>query len=230
MTVETQAAAGPATAGPSLSAHADAPPAALPVRRTVLKMLAAAGAAAPFLPAGAAAEDSKAAKTTKGAAWVLGDNLSLAALLYAQDASDDLIDQTLGKAKKIAEAIGLEIKPFPKKSKERSGTDADVIHYLIKGDGAALGSALSRKFDDDHGTLFEVAVKSNLLIILYAPKDSLGKTIADVIKTRFEGMHIPPKLWKDLVTLVYNGKSADDVKKAVFKMHKDVADYYLADT
>jgi hypothetical protein len=227
MRMEMWATAGSGSAAIGFLPQDGKPSAGLPGRRTVLRTLSAAGLFVPLLAAPAIAEGNK---TTRGACWVLGDNLSLAALLYAQNASQDLIDQTLGKAKQIAQAIGLEIKPFPPRSDKRGSTSADIIHYLIKGDGAELGSALSRKFDDEHGTLYEVSVKSNLLIILYAPDDSLGKTIADVVKSRCESIHLPPRLWNELVTLVYNRRSQDEVKNAVFKMHKDVANFFLADS
>jgi hypothetical protein len=34
-------------------------------------------------------------------------------------------------------------------------------------------------------------------------------------------------LWSNLVTLVNNKAAVDAVKEAVFKMHKDVADYFI---
>jgi hypothetical protein len=193
-------------------------------RRHVLQM-ALAAFALPAVGSAALAEDGT--KTTEGGAWLLGDNLSIAALLYNQGAPQDTVDRFLAKAKKIADIFGVDIKPFPAKGGSSSASSADLIHYLIQGDGAAIGTALARKYDNAHGVLFEVAVKSNLLILLYAPGDSLGRSIAEVIKSRLTAIHLPENLWTNVVTLVNNKGAVDAVKQAVFKMHKDIADYFI---
>jgi hypothetical protein len=156
-----------------------------------------------------------------------GDNLSLAALLYNQGAAAATVNQVLSKAKAIADILGMEIKPFPAKSGTAAAASADVIHYLIEGDGALIGPALTRKYDAEHGTLFEVAVKSNLLILLYAPGERTAQSIATVIKTRLESIRLPATLWTDVVTLVNNKRPQGEVKDAVFKMHKDIANYFI---
>ncbi len=194
-------------------------------RRNVLQLLASAAVCLPFCSVAARAMEGD--NTTKGGAWLLGDNLSLAALLYNQSAPADMTQRFLDKAKKIAEIFEIEIKPFPAKASDTAEASADIIHYLIAGDGAQVGVALAKKFDDEHGMLFEVAVKSNLLILLYAPGDDLGKSISQVIQSRLGSMSLPRNLWQPVVDLVNQGATADQVKEAVFKMHKDIADYYI---
>lgn len=78
---------------------------------------------------------AEAGDVSKLGAWTIGHNLSLAALLYGQDAPQQNIDPPLAKAKKAAEAIKVPIKPFPPKGETRPKTMAAVIQYLIKGDG-----------------------------------------------------------------------------------------------
>ena len=153
--------------------------------------------------------------------------MTLAALLYNQGAAAETVNQVLTKAKTIANIFGVQIKPFPAKSSSSAEATADIIHYLIQGDGALIGAALAQRYDDEHGTLFEVAVKSNLLILLYAPGDSLGQSIASLIKTRLESIRLPPELWTGRVTLVDNKRPPDEVKDAVFKMHKDIANFFI---
>jgi hypothetical protein len=194
-------------------------------RRRALRSLALAGFCLPFARVAARAADDS--NTTKGGAWLLGDNLSLAALLYNQGVAPDNVNRLLAKAKTIADIFGVQIKPFPAKAAKSSEATADIIHYLIKGDGALIGAALARKYDDDHAALFEVAVKSNLLILLYGPGDDLGQSIAGVIKSRLESIHLPARLWSDVVTAVDDKRSEKEVKDAVFKMHKDIADFYI---
>jgi hypothetical protein len=194
-------------------------------RRSALQLFALAGICLPFASVAARADEGN--NTTKGGAWLLGDNLSLAALLYNQGAADDMMDRFLSKAKKIADIFNIEVKPFPAKDSDSAKASADIIHYLIAGDGAQIGVALTKKYDEAHGILFEVAVKSNLLILLYGPGESLGRSIAEVIKSRLDSIQLPERLWSNVVTLINNGASQDDVKEAVFKMHKDIADFYI---
>jgi len=135
-------------------------------------MFLLAGFCLPF--SGLAMRAAETSNATKGGAWLLGDNLSLAVLLYNQGAAPASVNQVLSKAKAIADILGMEIKPFPAKSGTAAAASADMIHYLIEGDGTLIGPALTRKYDAEHGTPFEVAVKSNLLILLYAPVTAPG--------------------------------------------------------
>jgi len=168
--------------------------------------------------AGATPED-----LAKAAAWRLGDQLSLAGLLYAQGNQEDKVTELLSGIKPLAEAMQVEIKSFPPRSADSSQTYADVIHYLIAGDGAALGSEIGQKFGTPAGTLFEVSVKSNLLILLYQPGEDQG--IGGVIQARMSGIGMPENLWMGVVTAINNKAPEADVKDAVFKMHDDVAAY-----
>jgi hypothetical protein len=102
-----------------------------------------------------------------------------------------------------------------------AATYADVIHYLIKGDGADIGSAIAGKFGNEAGALFEVALKSNLLILLYQPGDDQG--IGEVIKSRMSEIGLPANLWMGVVTAIGKQAPENDVKDAVFKMHDEVA-------
>jgi hypothetical protein len=187
--------------------------------RTLSLTLAAAGVVFLLFFAGegqAAVED-----LAKAAAWRLGDQLSLAALLYAQGNQDEKVEELLASIKPVAEAMELEIKPFPARSSDSAQTYADVIHYLIDGDGADLGREISEKFGNAAGTLFEVSVKSNLLILLYQPGEDQG--IGGVIQARMSEIGMPENLWIGLVNAINSKAPETDVKDAVFKMHDDVA-------
>jgi hypothetical protein len=159
----------------------------------------------------------------KAAAWRLGDQLSLAALLYAQGNQEEKVEELLASIKPVAEAMELGVKPFPPRSSDSAQTYADVIHYLIDGDGADLGRDISAKFGNAAGTLFEVSVKSNLLILLYQPGEDQG--IGGVVQARMSEIGMPENLWIGLVNAINSKAPEGDVKEAVFKMHDDVAAY-----
>jgi hypothetical protein len=160
----------------------------------------------------------------KEASWRLGDNLSVAALLYAQD-KETPAEKYLNKAKELAEALGVEVAPFPAKSPGSTSALADVIHYLIKGDGAHIGTTLGKKYGEEDGILFEISVKSNLLLILYAPGEETGRSISEVIESRCKEIQLPSNLWMAVVSAINGQKSEDQVRDTVFKMHTDVASY-----
>jgi hypothetical protein len=164
---------------------------------------------------------------SRAAAFLLGDQLSLAALLYAQGKAGD-VNAPLAKAKSIAGALGVMIRPFPARS-AATGDDpkatADIIHYLIAGDGWSIASLLAVKYDRAHSVLFEIAVKSNLLLVLYQPGDDSG--IAAVIKSRCMEIALPPAAWQGLVDAVEAKRPLPDVHRALLAMHRDVLTYLL---
>lgn len=162
---------------------------------------------------------------SKAGSWIVGDKLSLAAIAYGRGLKQETVDSMLSDARSIAKDLGVPVNPLPPKESTDSKTLATIIHYLIKGDGWATGAALLKKYDYTHGALFEISVKSNLLLLLYAPGDDSG--LGGVIKSRCEEIKLPRQLWGALVTMI--GKKADfnQVKDEVFKMHKDVATHLL---
>jgi hypothetical protein len=102
----------------------------------------------------AALADALKPNESKAASWILGDKLSLAAVAYGRNLKQDMIDGLLKDAKAIADILGVSLKPFPSKAGTESATLATMIHYLIKGDGWSIGSAIASKYDRVHGILF----------------------------------------------------------------------------
>ena len=142
-----------------------APHAGFATRRTAITRLLAG---ALMLLLGIPASRAETADLVKAASWQLGDQISLAGMLYAQGGQDDNVEQLLTSIKPLAEAMQIEIKPFPPRGATPTDTYASIIQYLIKGDGAELGQEIAGKFGNDAGTLYEVAIKSNLLLLLRA--------------------------------------------------------------
>ena len=170
-----------------------------------------------------AAPQTEVSPVAKAAAWRIGDHMSLAGLLYAQGGEEANVKELIDSVKPLTEAMKITIKPFPPHGANHIETYAAVIEYLIKGDGAEIGRQIGNGFGKEAGTLYEIAVKSNLLILLYEPGNDQG--IADVIQSRCTEVGLPNNLWFDLVNTVRGSASKEDVKNAVFKMHDDVAAY-----
>jgi hypothetical protein len=195
------------------------------VDRRSLVMSGAAASSLLLFGASAARAEAMKPNISRTGAWIVGDKMSLAAIAYGRGLKQESVDGLMTSAKSIASDLGVPVKPLPPKDTTDSKTLATMIHYLIKGDGWSTGEALVKKYDYTHGALFEISVKSNLLLLLYAPGDDSG--IGKLIKARCEEIKLPPQLWTSLVTMVANKASFDQVKDEVFKMHKDVAEHLL---
>ena len=178
-----------------------------------------------FLIFGTAQSSAAVGELANAAAWRLGDQLSLAALLYAQGDQGDKVDRLLADMKPLAESMGIEIKAFPARPGNMSVAYGQILDYLVEGDGAAVGAALAAKYGGDAASLFELSMKSNLLILLYQPGQDRG--IGEVIKIRCEEIELPKDLWGQVVDAIDRKAPQGDVKDAIFKMHDDVADYLL---
>src|SRR3974377_2153135 len=76
-------------------------------RRELVKLLSCGTIAVPVI--GSAHAQGVPNNMSKAAAWILGSSLSLAAILYAQDKDPDT-SGVFTRAKKVADAIALEIK------------------------------------------------------------------------------------------------------------------------
>ena len=193
------------------------------VARSWKDRLVGALAAALLLVLGIASTHSQESTVAKAAAWKIGDQLSLAGMLHAQGNEEENVKELIESIKPFTDAMKIEIKPFPPQAATPVESYAAVIEYLIKGDGAEIGRQIGAQFGKNAGTLFELSVKSNLLILLYEPGDDQG--IAGVIQSRANEVGLPNNLWLDVVNAVNSQASKEEVRNAVFKMHDDVGAY-----
>src|SRR5262245_5027551 len=162
------------------------------------------------------------AEPLEAAAWRLGDRLSLAAFLFAHGGQDDGVERLLSNIKPIADAMGITIAPFPPRAATSVDTYGEVILYL-EGAGAETGRALAAKFGKDAGLLYDAAIKSNLLLLLYEPGDDHG--LGGVIRSRMSEAGLPEQLWIGVVEAIGAKASQSELKGAVLKMNEAVTSY-----
>jgi hypothetical protein len=187
------------------------------------RLLAPLALAAVLLFLAAAMVRAQDSPVAKAAAWRIGDHMSLAGMLYAQGGEEDNVKELVESVKPLTDALQIQIKPFPPRGASQIETYAEVIQYLIKGDGAEIGRQIGKDFGKAAGMLYEIAVKSNLLILVYEPGNDQG--FADVLQARCVEIGLPNNLWFDVVNTVRSNASKDEVKDAIFKMHDEVAAY-----
>jgi hypothetical protein len=155
----------------------------------------------------------------------MGSKLSLAALGHGRGASQSAVEGVMGKARDMAQQLDVEIPPLPESTGDTTKDSAAALNYLMKTAGEPIAKKLKDKYGEDHSALFEMALKSNMLMLLYSPDDNMGRSIAGIIKDRGPKAGLSESLWKPVVDKIEEKASFEEVKEAVSKMHKDVSEY-----
>ena len=164
-------------------------------------------------------------RLTRQVAWDLADTLSLAAIANAQGVQKATVDSMFAKASEAGKKFGVTIPALPVNTGNKISDQAEALGYLLRKVGGPMGGILKKEFDEEHALLFEISLKSNILLIMYGPGESTTDSIVNVIKTRSERIGLPPKLTANLLDLLAAQATYEKVKPAVFQMHRDVAAY-----
>lgn len=195
---------------------------------------AAAGAAAPTTtsppPTAAVTSESSAPKlSSRRAAWLLGSRLALAALAHDRGVAQDKVPIWFADAQTAAKLLGTSFGELPEPASagdEKVPASRQVVNYLLV-NGQRIGHDLAKQHGVEDASLFEVALKSNILLLLYTPSGTAGESIAAAIAQAAPRAKLPAELWQPLVETLGKKAPQTDVRAAVRKMHTDV-DLYLA--
>lgn len=160
---------------------------------------------------------------SKAIAWNLANNLGMAAILY--DLKGAATSDSLSKAQILAQEVGTSVPAFPSKSGAKIKDTAAILSWLLNDVFKNVGSAVKTKYGAEEAALFEISLKSNILLLIYGPGEKEGATIAKVIRNNAKTANLPETLWMPLVDKVESGASFDEVKEAVLDMQKDVSQY-----
>jgi hypothetical protein len=156
---------------------------------------------------------------------VLGSKLSLTALGYSRGVDQGVADRMMKKCQVIAQALGAKVPPLFKRTGESAKDGAAAMNYVLSTAGKPIGKILASKHSPAVASLFELALKSNLLHLLYVPgktKDGVVGSIVKVIKSRAQRAGIPGKLTSSLLQKIGKGAPSKDVRKELRKMHGSV--------
>jgi hypothetical protein len=116
--------------------------------------------------------------TTRQVTWMFGRKLALGALARTNPAAGSAGQSAMESAQTLARALDASLPPFPPLTRNKAKDTAAAIHYLLEDAGRPLALHLRVKFGADHAALFELAVKAQLLSLLYAPGDETSKGLA----------------------------------------------------
>jgi len=178
-----------------------------------------------LLPIGLAAQSSS--ESSKRVCWELGSKLSLASVLHSETNDKALVGRQFALAETAASKLGIKLPDLPAKTGEKAKDSAAVLYYLLTSTGNPIGNILRQKLGSEHATIFEIALKSNILLMLYGPGEKEAATIAGVIRERSTKANLPPVVTAKLLQLIDQQASYEEVKKELFAVH-DFAPLFIA--
>ncbi len=166
--------------------------------------------------------------STRRLAWLLGSKWSLAALAADRGAPRAEVDKWFNQSQALAHTLGLTLPALPDPDRYRDGTAAGhaALDYLFR-QGQQVGRELLQQYGVGHAALLEMAVKSNMLLVLYEPGSSDASAVSSAIAAAGKRAGLPAKLCQPLLNDLANAASRADVDRAVFQLHAAV-DQYLA--
>jgi hypothetical protein len=164
--------------------------------------------------------------STTQASWLLGSRLSLAALAHDRGVAAKNVPVWFGDAQSVAKFLGTSVGelPEPAAADDTSPASRQVINYLLV-TGQRIGRELAKQHGAEQSALFEIALKSNLLLLLYTPGTSAGDSIATAVAKAAPQAKLPADLWQPVVDALKNKMAQSDVRSAVRKMHGDIERY-----
>lgn len=164
--------------------------------------------------------------STRRAAWLLGSKLSLAALANERGAPVADVEKLFSQSRALSKKLGFALKDLPARPVPGAApaTADPALNYLFT-EGRQIGGDLARQ-GEDHAALFEVAVKSNILLVIYKPGAATTQAIASAIEKAGERAKLPATLWQPLLDTLAAKGSLADVRKSVYQLH-DATDKYL---
>jgi len=160
------------------------------------------------------------ADSKKRIAWELGSNLSLSGILHAQSAEKGVVVRRFAAAKKAGAALGITIPDLPATSGDKIKDSALILQYLLVSNGTPIGNILQQNLGPEHAAIFEIALKSNVLLMMYGPGESTTNTIANVIRNRRPTTNLPNAMTDPLLQLIARQASFAEVKAELLTLHE----------
>jgi hypothetical protein len=173
---------------------------------------------------------AKPALNTRRMAWLLGSKLSLAALANDRGAPAEDVADWFHQSRRLAKLLDTSVAELPPRppAVDTAAPPDRALEYLFA-QGQQIGQELGSRRGDDHAALFELAVKSNILLAMYRPNASVVGALAAAIEQASGRAELPAPLTQPLLNKLSSGASQAEVRDAVFQLHADV-DRYLSTT
>jgi hypothetical protein len=156
--------------------------------------------------------------TTRQVTWTFGRKLSLAALARTNPRTSAAAQGERASAETLARALETTVPSFPALQGGKAKDTAAAIHYLLETAGKPIALHLRIKFGQDHAALFELAVKAQLLSVLYSPGDETSKGLASSLERLASRAELPAEVVAPVVKAVRQRASEAVVTKELERM------------
>jgi hypothetical protein len=128
----------------------------------------------------------------------------------------------LAHSRQLAESLGTSLKELPPiATGDRDAAMVAMAKYLIT-EGQRIGRDIAAKNGADHVALFELGLKSNVLLVLYEPRSAVSEALANSLAQAREASGLPTQLWQPLLNAVAEVREPEVVRRLVFELHENV--------
>ena len=99
--------------------------------------------------------------------------------------------------------------------------------YLVKTVGGPLRKQVTRKFGADSAKLYDLAVHTTVLTMIYGPEFNAEQLqqLTQPIEQAARDAGVPERFWKPLLQKVAEKSETIEVRQAVVKMQEAIGDY-----
>jgi hypothetical protein len=159
---------------------------------------------------------------TRRIAWNLGSKWSLAALARARGVSPADVAKWLEHSQQLAQSLGTSLNQLPAAAPASGNASAVAMAKYLISEGQRIGREIAEKHGPDHVALFELALKSNVLLVLYEPRSPVSEALGNSLAQAREASGLRAELWQPLLTAITEGRDTETVRRLVFQLHEDV--------
>ncbi|MCA9779186.1 MAG: hypothetical protein KC800_20800 [Candidatus Eremiobacteraeota bacterium] len=159
------------------------------------------------------------------AAWMVGKEFSIAAIMRGRGMSDADVANASGAANEMAAILELPpLPPLPAKPPEGDSTTglAEALAYILD-NGKPLAAVIREKHGEKAAALFEQAYRTTLIGLLYEPGDENSVAYANQLEKVGLEYSLPSDLWQPVVESIKAGEEGDVVRRHIAKMSAQMA-------
>ena len=155
------------------------------------------------------------------ATWRMASQWSYAAALYSKGVKEKRYGEFVEKARYAAQLLEVDLPEFSVDVSIEKREKA--IRELLQKDATQeMANRLSRLYGRSYVALAELAVRSNLLLLSYSPGSSRVDELLLELRRAAQETDLSPKVYEDLISLLEKRADFQDVKAAVYRLHRDV--------
>lgn len=153
--------------------------------------------------------------------WQFGRVLGVAAISNSGGKKPEVVEVLMKEANRLAKEIGVELLELPERQNDEVKDGLAAMSYLIKTVGVPVRKYATRQYGPDSARLYDLAVYSSLLSLLYGPEVDAAP-IRKLVEESAREARVPEGLWKPLLKKVDDKARAAEVQQAIVDMQGDV--------